>query len=75
MQRPATRERRERFIRTFKPAELRRAIDVVMHDNGGLNFFNDDQIAEISDWLVSEERSRTHRNIQNRRAWRAGRAA
>lgn len=73
--RPATRERRERFISTFRPAEVRRALDVAMHDNGGLSWLTDDQIADISDWLVSKERSRTRRSIQCRRAWRAGRAA
>ena len=74
MTRPATRQRRERFIEDhdsmFAPA-FHKALKRVMDRNGGLSWFTDDQIEEIvSEMVDTERRSHSHMVRGRSRYWR-----
>lgn len=79
MTRPATRERRERFIEDhdsmFAPA-FHKALKRVMDRAGGLSWFTDDQIEEIvSDMAATERWSHSHMIRERSRYWRDRRLA
>lgn len=74
MNRPATRQRRERFIEDhdsmFAP-EFHKALKRVMDRHRGLSFFTDDQIEEIvSEMVATERRSHSHMVRERSRYWR-----
>ena len=79
MPRPATRERRERFIndhdRMFAP-EFHKALKRVMDRHPGFSFFTDDQIEEIVSEIVRAERwSHSFMVKERSRYWREKTAA
>lgn len=79
MRKIATRARKEKFIRDMDTAagrEFDRALDRVIGQHGGLSFFTDEQIAEITSEMARKERWSHSLMIRNRRAaWDRGRAA
>lgn len=79
MPRPATRERRERFIADhdtmFAPA-FHKALKRVMDRHRGLSFFTDGQIEEIvAEMVDTERRSHSFKVKERTRYWREKTAA
>lgn len=76
MARPATRERQERFIKSFDrtPGSTLDAGISRCLSRHGWSWLTDEQIADIAADMVSKERASQHLTLRNRRTW-AGRAA
>lgn len=72
MTRPASRERRERFILSFdsSPAVPRfmEALRDCIRRGGGLSWFTDEQIEQIAARLANDARWTTRLNVRNRRS-------
>lgn len=79
MPRPATRERRERFIAdhdTMFAPSFHKALKRVMDRHRGLSFFTDEQIEEIVAEMVRAERwSHSFKVKERSRYWREKTAA
>lgn len=72
MTRPATRERKERFIKSFEGAAVRDAAMLVDRrlSRHGLSWLTDEQLDEITADLVSDARFSQTLRIRNRNALR-----
>lgn len=69
--RAATRERKERFLRSFDAhkSPLRTAITAISERiyRDGLDWLSDEQLSEITADVAESARSATRRNIRNRK--------
>lgn len=62
----STRERQERFIKSFDNRTVRSAVEVMV-SRYGLGWLTDAQIHDITADLASDAMAETKRNIRNRR--------
>lgn len=65
MTKEATRERKLKFINDCGPHTLRNLVLAALSVKGD-DFLTDEQIDELTEALLVDERRRTHRNIRNR---------